>query len=119
MSTIIQGPPLDIETKSAFVEEGEKCRRRRKFFEETMTRDEKGTSYDGEELIKIMESIFEDMTKNIIKGFELLAIWGWIKYSDLKKTKGKYATSCLKEQKEETRAPPSSEIGEVEEVVHE
>ena len=26
--------------------------------EETMTRDEKGTSYDGEEIIKIMEPIF-------------------------------------------------------------
>ena len=40
ISTIIQGPPLYIETQSAFVEE------------ETMTRDEKGTSYDGEEHIK-------------------------------------------------------------------
>ena len=40
--TRIHGPALDIETKSAFVEE------------ETMTRDEKGTSYDGEEHIKIM-----------------------------------------------------------------
>ena len=36
---------------------------------ETMTRDEKGTSYDGEEIIKSMEPIFEDMTKNIMKGF--------------------------------------------------
>ena len=34
-----------------------------------MIRDEKGTSYDGEELIKIMEPIFEDMTKNIMEGF--------------------------------------------------
>ena len=93
--------------KSAFVEE------------ETMTRDEKGTSYDGEELIKIMEPIFEDMNKNIMKGFELLAIQGWIKYIDLKKTKGKNASTCLKEQNEETHEPPSSEIGEVEEVVHE
>ena len=32
-----------------------------------MTRDEKGTSYDGEELIKTMEPIFEEMTKNIMK----------------------------------------------------
>ena len=39
-----------------------------------MTRDEKGTSYDGEELIKIMEPIFEDMDKNIMKGFEFFAI---------------------------------------------
>ena len=44
-----------LKPKSAFVEE------------ETMTRDEKGTSYDGVEHIKIMEPIFEDMTKNIMK----------------------------------------------------
>ena len=41
------------------------------------------------------------------------------KYIDFKKTKGKNASACLKEQKEETHGPPSSEIGEVEEVVHE
>ena len=62
MSTIIQLPPLYIETKSAFVEE------------ETMTRDEKGTSYDGKEIIKSMEPILEDMTKNIMKGFEFMDI---------------------------------------------
>ena len=45
--------------------------------EETMTRDEKGTSCDGEELIKIMEPIFEDMNKNIMKGYELLDIQIW------------------------------------------
>ena len=45
-----------LKRKSAFVEE------------ETMTRDEKGTSYDGEEHIKVMESIFEEMNKNIMKG---------------------------------------------------
>ena len=44
-----------LKPKSAFVEE------------ETMTRDKKGTSYDSEELIKIMEPIFEDMNKNIMK----------------------------------------------------
>ena len=55
MRTIIQGPPLYIETKSAFVEE------------ETMARDKSGTSYDGEEIIKSMEPIFEDMTNNIMK----------------------------------------------------
>ena len=58
MSTIIQWPPLYIETKSSFVEE------------ETMTRDKRGTSYDGEEVIKGMEPIFEDMTNNIMKGFK-------------------------------------------------
>ena len=84
-----------------------------------MTRDEKGTSYDGEEHIKIMEPIFEDMNKNIMKGFELLAIQSWKKYIDFKKTKGKNASACLKEQKEETHEPLSSEIGEVEVVVHE
>ena len=68
MSTIIKVPPLYIVTKSAFVEEGKKSRRRRQFFGETMTRDEKGTSYDGEEIIKIMEPILEDMKKNIMKG---------------------------------------------------
>ena len=57
MSTIIQGPPLYIETKSSFVEE------------ETMTRDKKGTSYDGKEIIKIMEPILEGMKNNIVKGF--------------------------------------------------
>ena len=84
-----------------------------------MTRDEKGTSYDGKEHIKIMEPIFEDMKKNIMKGFKLLAIQIWRKYIDLKKTEGKNALACLKEKKEETHEPPSSEIGEVEEVVHE
>ena len=74
MSTIIQGPPLYIETKSAFVEEEKKSRRKRQFFGETMTRDENETSYDGEEIIKSMEPILEDMTKNIMKGFEFLAI---------------------------------------------
>ena len=42
-----------------------------------MTRDKRGTSYDGEEIIKIMEPIFEDMAKNIIKGFEFLATQSW------------------------------------------
>ena len=37
-----------------------------------MTRDEKGTSYDAEEHIKIMEPIFEDMTKNLMKVFEFM-----------------------------------------------
>ena len=81
-----------------------------------MTRDEKGTSYIGKEHIKIMEPIFEDMTKNIMKGFEFLAIQIWEKYIDFKKTKGKNALACLKEKKEETHEPPSSEIDEV---VHE
>ena len=36
---------------------------------------------------------------------------------DLKRTKWENASACLKEQKEETHVPPSSEIGEVEEVV--
>ena len=84
-----------------------------------MTRDERGTSYDGEEHIKIIETIIEDMTKNIMKGFEFLAIQSWEKYIDFKKTKGKNASTCLKEKKEETHEPPSSEIGEGEEVVHE
>ena len=84
-----------------------------------MTRDERGTSYDGEEHIKIIELIIEDMTKNFMKGFEFLAIQSWEKYIDLKKTKGKNASACLKQQKEETHEPPSFEIGEVEEVVHE
>ena len=48
-----------------------------------------------------------------------MAIQIWIKYIDLNKTKGKNASVCLKEQKEETHEPPSSEIGEVEEVVDE
>ena len=84
-----------------------------------MTRDEKGTSYDGEEIIKSMETIFEYITKNIMKGFEFLAIQSWKKYIDFKKTKGENALTCLKEKKEETHEPPSYEIGEVEVVVHE
>ena len=67
-----------------------------------MTRDEKGTSYDGEEHIKIMEPIFEYMTKNIMKIFELLAIQSWEKYIYFKKTNGKNASACLKKKKEET-----------------
>ena len=43
-------------------------------FLETMTRHEKRTSYDGEEIIKSMETIFEDITKNIMKLFEFLTI---------------------------------------------
>ena len=54
-----------------------------------------------------------------MKGFEFLAIQIWEKYIDFKKTKGGNASACLKEQKEETHEPPSSEICEVEEVVHE
>ena len=42
-----------------------------------MTRDKRGTSYDGEEVIKGMEPIFEDMTNNIMKGFKYLAIKIW------------------------------------------
>ena len=84
-----------------------------------MTRDKKGTSYDGKELIKIVEPIFEDMNKNIMKGFEFLVIQSWEKYIDFKKTKRKNASACLNEKTEETHEPPSSKIGEVEEVVHE
>ena len=71
-----------------------------------MTRDEKGTLYDGKEHIKIMEPIFEDMNKNIMKVFEFLAIQSWEKYIDFKKTKEKNALACLKEKKEETHEPP-------------
>ena len=42
-----------------------------------MTRDEKGTSYDGEENIKIMNPVFDEITNNmtqyLMKGFELMA----------------------------------------------
>ena len=108
MSKIFQGPPLYIKTKISFVEEGKKSRRRRQFFEETMTRDENGTSYDVEENIKMMETIFEYITKNIIIGFKFLAIQLGRKYIGRKKTKGKNASTCLKEKKEETHEPPSS-----------
>ena len=108
MRTRSQGPPLDIETKSAFVEEKKQVGEEGIFLQKTMTRDEKGTSYDGEEIIKSMEPFLEDMNKNIIKGFKFLAIQSWKKYIDFKKTKGKHASACLKEQKEETHEPPSS-----------
>ena len=42
-----------------------------------MTRDEKRTSYDGEENIRIMKILFDDITKNMtehfMKGFKLMA----------------------------------------------
>ena len=37
-----------------------------------MTKDKKGTSYDGKDLIKIMEPIFEYMNKNFMKGLKFL-----------------------------------------------
>ena len=52
ISKIIQWPPLYIETKSAFFEEEKKVGEEANFFLETMTRYEKRTSYDGEEIIK-------------------------------------------------------------------
>ena len=96
----------------------EKKEEKKAIFGETMTRDEKGTTYDGEEIIKIMEPIFEEINNNIMKGFKFLAIQSWEKYIDFKKTKGENASICLKEQKEKTHEPSSSEIGEGEEVVH-
>ena len=39
-------------------------------FLETMTRHEKRTSYDGEEIIKSRDPIFEEIKKYIMKGFE-------------------------------------------------
>ena len=48
-----------------------------------------------------------------------MAIQSWKKYINFKKTKGKNALACLKEKKEKTHEPPSSEIGEVKEVEHE
>ena len=60
-----------------------------------MTRDERGASYDGEEHMNIIETIIEDMTKNIIKGFEFLAIQSWEKYIDFKKTKGEKCISLF------------------------
>ena len=86
-----------LKPKSVFVEE------------ETMTRDEMGTSYDGEQHIKIIELIIEDMKMNIMKGFEFLAIQSLEKYIDFRKTKGENASVCLKEKKEETHEPPSYE----------
>ena len=119
MSKIIQGPPLYIETQRAFVEEKEKLGEEGNILGETMTRHEKRTSYVGEEIIKIMEPIFQYMTNNIMKGFEFLSIQSWEKYIDFNKTKKKNALACLKEKKQETHEPPSSEIGGVEEVVQE
>ena len=66
-----------LKPKSAFVEEGKKKVGEEGNFLETMTRHEKRTSYNGEEIIKSMEPILEDMTKNITKGFEFLAIQSW------------------------------------------
>ena len=105
-----------MKPKSAFVEEEKKVGEEGNFLE-TVTRHEKRTSYDGEEIIKSMEPIFEYMNKNIMKVFEFLAIQSWEKYIDfIKKTKEKNALDCLKEKKEETHEPPSSEIGGVKEL---
>ena len=46
ISTIIQGPPLCIETKISFVEEEKKVGEEGNFLE-TMTSHEKRTSYNG------------------------------------------------------------------------
>ena len=54
-----------------------------------MTRDEKGTSYDGEEHIKIMEPIFEDMTKNIMKDLNFFLCKVWKNILILRKPSGK------------------------------
>ena len=107
-----------MKPKSALLKRKKKVEEEGNFLE-TMTRDEKRTSYDGEEIIKIMEPIFEYMTKNIMKVFEFLAIQSWKKYIDFKKTKGKKASAFLKDKKEEAHEPPRSKIGEVEEAVHE
>ena len=72
-----------LKPKSAFVEEEKKVGEEDNFLE-TMTRHEKRTSYDGEEIIKRMEPIFEDMNKNIMKGFECLSIQSREKYIDFK-----------------------------------
>ena len=68
-TTIIYWNPkvLLLKEKKRVGEEGN-------FLGETMTSHEKRTSYDGEEIIKSMEHIFEYMTKNIMKGFKFLAI---------------------------------------------
>ena len=68
-------------------------------FLETMTKHEKRTSYDGEEIIKSMEPIFEEITKNIMKGFKFLAIQSWEKYIEFKKTKEKKCISLLEGEK--------------------
>ena len=57
--------------------------------EETMTRDERGSLYDGEEHIKIIEPIIEDMTMNIMKCFELFTIQSWKNILILRKPRGK------------------------------
>ena len=63
-----------------------------------MTKDEKGTSYDGEEHIKFMEPIFEDMTKNIMKVFALLAIERGKNILILIKPRGKYISLLEREK---------------------
>ena len=77
ISTIIQGPPLYIETKKCFCWRGKNKVGEEGNFLETMTRHEKRTSYDGKEIIKRMEPILEDMNKNIMKGFIFLDIQSW------------------------------------------
>ena len=58
-----------LKPKVLLLKENKKVGEEGNFFEETMARDKKGTSYDGKKLIKIMEPIFEDMENNIMKGF--------------------------------------------------
>ena len=54
-----------------------------------------------------------------MEGFELFSIQSWKNYIYFKKTKEKNGSASLKEKMKATREPPSSKIGEVEEVVHE
>ena len=68
-------PPLDPEVKGVFVEE--EVEEEEVHSVETMTNEGKGLPDDKEEYIKLIKTLFYDITNNmthhIMKGFELLA----------------------------------------------
>ena len=68
-----QPPPLEIEIESAFGEEEEEGEE--VYSVETMAKDGKGNSYmaEKEEFSKFMKPFFDDIIRQIMQGFELMA----------------------------------------------
>ena len=71
-----KSPPLEPEVEGVFVEE-EEVEEEEGHSAETMTNEGKGLSDDKNEYLKLIKSLFDDITKNmtqqLMKGFELLA----------------------------------------------
>ena len=77
MSQINNTPPLEPEVEGVFVEE-EEVEEEEVHSTETMNNKGKGLSDDKEEYLKLIKHLFDyitnNMTYNILKGFELMAI---------------------------------------------